>query len=112
MCIRDRFWSAGYPMQAPNGFAWTSGPVLCTAQDQVIVWEFTLESTWTISTEMCIRDRQCALPIFCGGNAVLKSKRKVKDLTGLNFGRWAVLRLYSEEVREVTAQKMVIRYWL
>jgi hypothetical protein len=43
---------------------------------------------------------------------VLKSKRKVKDLTGLNFGRWAVLRLYSEEVREVTAQKMVIRYWL
>lgn len=42
---------------------------------------------------------------------MLKSKRKVKDLTGLNFGRWTVLRLYSEEVREVTAQKMVIRYW-
>jgi len=41
----------------------------------------------------------------------MKSKRPVKDLTGKRFGRWTVLRLYSEEIRKVTAQNMVIRYW-
>ena len=41
----------------------------------------------------------------------MKSRRPVKDLTGLKFGRWTVLRLHSEEERQVTSQKMTIRRW-
>lgn len=48
------FWSAGFPLQAINGFSVSNGPIVCTvAGSQVIVWQFVLESSWTISNVSC-----------------------------------------------------------
>jgi len=98
------FWSAGYPMQAPNGFSWSSGPVLCTAQGQVIVWEFTLESTWTISTVSLY----VATGAFGGstGNAGIYSVagNKLLDSGSFTFGSLETNTGHSNTITPVTLQ--------
>lgn len=46
------FWSAGFPMMAPYGYAITNGSVSTTI-DQITVFQFTLNSPWTIRTVAC-----------------------------------------------------------
>lgn len=43
------FWSTNYPLQAVNGFGWTSGAIAVTTINQILVWQFALESMWEIS---------------------------------------------------------------
>lgn len=48
------FWSAGFPLQAMNGYGISPGAIVCTlANNQVIVWQFILDSTWTIRSVSC-----------------------------------------------------------